>query len=107
MALTSEIENKNELDCLRAIVQGLYNIGAAPVLNSNRPAQSRLETGTTPLTGNFSAILIVTNAVFTLLGGMSGDSVAGVTFPAGVTLYGNFTAVTLASGSIVLYTLPS
>lgn len=62
-----------------------------------------LKTGTSVNAGTFGAILIVSAAVFTTLAGMGGDSVSGVTFPAGVTIYGSFTTVTLASGSIVLY----
>lgn len=67
------------------------------------PRKVQLETGTTVNTGSIYAITIVSAAVFTTLTGMSGDTLAGVTFPAGITIYGNFTVVTLASGSALLY----
>lgn len=73
------------------------------------PGSTTLETGSTALTAAdvnspFVAINIIADAVFTLLTGMSGDTVAGVTFAAGTWIYGKFTAVTLASGKAVLYT---
>lgn len=68
------------------------------------PRASLLETGTTAHTGLACfAITMVADTVFTTLTGMTGDSVAGVTFSAGVTIYGNFSAVTLASGAAVIY----
>lgn len=67
------------------------------------PAKTILETGTTNITGPIFAITIIADAVFSVLTGMDGDTLAGVTFTAGITLYGNFTSVTLASGSIVVY----
>lgn len=63
----------------------------------------QLIANTTVTTGTFVAITIITNAVFTTLTG----SIAGMdstTFPAGVTLFGNFTTVTLASGKVIAYT---
>jgi hypothetical protein len=72
----------------------------------NRTYQATLETGTTALTGTWIGFTTITATVFTTLTGMGGDALAGVTFPAGVTYWGNFTAVTLASGSVVLYESP-
>lgn len=71
------------------------------------PSRTVLETGTTAHTGLACfAITILSDVVFTTLTGMSGDALTAVTFPAGITIYGNFTAVTLASGSAVLYLTP-
>ena len=72
----------------------------------NQTYQATLETGTTALTGNWSAIAILTDAVCTTLTGMNGDALTAITFPKGLTIYGNFTAVTLESGKIVLYEAP-
>lgn len=50
----------------------------------------------------WGAIDILTDTVFTsLTGTMTGY--AGVTYPAGKILYGRFTALQLASGSVIAY----
>ena len=72
------------------------------------PSKTVPETGTsTHTTASLGlpcfAISFVTATVFTTLTGMSGDSIAGVTFPAGLTIFGQFSEVTLASGSVVIY----
>lgn len=80
---------------------------AFPTANPNTPAiptTPTLVTTTAVNTGRWTSILVVTAAVFTTLTGMGGASVAGVTFPAGAYLYGNFTTVTLASGAVTLFT---
>ncbi len=68
------------------------------------PARTFLETGTTAHTGlNCFAITCIADTVFTTLTGLSGDSLSAITFPSGVTIYGNFTAITLSSGKIIFY----
>lgn len=68
------------------------------------PGKTTIETGTTALTGlRAFAITMLADTVFATLTGTSGDAVTGATFPKGMTLYGNFTAVTLTSGSVVIY----
>jgi len=61
-------------------------------------------TARTPGTGNFwIALIVLTDAVFTLLTndvGLDGNAITGVTFPKGSLIYGRFTAITLASGSL-------
>lgn len=70
------------------------------------PKKTILETGTTVHTGLACfAIACVTDVTFTTLVGLTGDSVSGVTFPKGLTIFGNFNEVTLASGSALFYTL--
>lgn len=68
------------------------------------PSYTLLESGTTAHSGiPCFAIACVTDVTFTTLAGLGGDSVAAVTFPAGMIIYGNFSAVTLASGTALLY----
>lgn len=68
------------------------------------PSKSTLETGTTALTGlHCFAFVIINDAVFTTLTGMSGDALTAISFKAGTLVEGNFTAITLASGAIVIY----
>lgn len=61
------------------------------------------ETGTTPITGRFYAIQILNDTEFAVLTDTlaSGDSLVGKTIPAGITLFGNFTAFTLVTGGVV------
>lgn len=69
------------------------------------PNKTKLVTDTTAQTGLACfAVQIVADTVFSTLTGMTGASVSGITFPAGQILYGNFSAVTLASGKVILYT---
>ncbi len=77
------------------------------VVNSTYSAT--LVTDTTAVTGSFIAFQVLTDAVFTVLTGLTvntGSTIGGGTFPKGSVIFGNFTAATLASGSIVLYSPP-
>ena len=68
------------------------------------PGKVTLETSTTALTGlKCFAITMLADTVFSVLTGMGGDAIADATFPKGLTIYGNFTAVTASSGSYVVY----
>lgn len=67
---------------------------------------------TTPVTGTFRAIMVLSAAVFTTLtsqghttNGAVTQSVAADygTIPVGVMIYGTFTAITLASGKVIAY----
>jgi len=70
-----------------------------------------LVTGTTAITGNFKAIHVLADAAFTTLtSDITKDgattAAAGADFGTvyqGTTLYGKFTAVTLTSGTVLLY----
>jgi hypothetical protein len=69
---------------------------------------ARREAGTTARTGNWSAIQCLTETTFTTLTGYSLDGTwTGVAFPAGTVIYGNFTAFTLTSGSVIAYNAPA
>jgi hypothetical protein len=58
--------------------------------------------GTSAQTGQWKAIQVVSNAVFSsLTGNVSG--LTGATIPAGTTIYGIITAFTLSSGSVLAY----
>lgn len=63
------------------------------------------ESGTTSVTGSFGAIQVLADAVFTSLtaSNWSGDTLASLSVPAGITLFGGFTAFQLTSGRVVAY----
>lgn len=60
---------------------------------------------TTTVTGVFFSVQMVTDTVFTTLTDTTdtGGPLAGLTIPAGVTLYGNFTSIKLTSGACRAY----
>lgn len=63
-------------------------------------------TNTTAVTGgNFRAITMLADTVFSVLTetGVTGQSMTSITLPAGLTIFGNFTAYTLASGAVRAY----
>lgn len=60
---------------------------------------------TSPVTGNWTEIRVITATVFTTLTG-NVTNVGSTSFPVGAVLNGRFTAITLASGSIVAYHAP-
>jgi hypothetical protein len=61
---------------------------------------------TTATKGSWSAIQVISDAVFTLLTG-NVTGYASVTIPAGTVLFGRFSAITLASGTVLAYTRPT
>jgi len=74
-----------------------------------------VETGTTAITGkSIVAIQFIEDTIFTVLTpadttngygvpAANGDTLASITLPAGMTIYGRWTAFTLASGKIIAY----
>lgn len=69
-------------------------------------------TTTTPVTGVFTSILVLSNAVFTTLTSQGHTKDGSVTqavaadygtVNAGTVLYGTFTAITLTSGKVIAY----
>lgn len=66
---------------------------------------------TTVRTGNWFAIQIIADVIFTTITEVSAEGTAdmasGITYPAGIILYGHFTAITLASGTAKAYKIPS
>lgn len=78
--------------------------------NFNGESGAVIESGTTAITGYFNAITFISDTVFSLLTpapnySFSTDTISGITFPAGLTIYGKFTAFTLTSGSVIAYKL--
>lgn len=63
------------------------------------------ESGTTAVTGGFCAIHVIAEAVFSALDWpeLSGDTLTGVTIPAGTTIFGEISGFTLTSGSVLAY----
>ncbi|MFB2832946.1 hypothetical protein [Floridanema evergladense] len=60
---------------------------------------------TTERTGEWKAITVIENATFTALtvANWDGSATTGIVVGAGVTLFGEFTKIKLASGRIVAY----
>jgi hypothetical protein len=63
---------------------------------------SQTITGTSAQTGDWVAIVGVTPFSFTTLTGTHSGS-SGVTYPAGHVIYGRFSAITLATGTVDAY----
>ena len=59
---------------------------------------------TDQINGHYSAIQCITDAKFAVLAGnlIDGNPI-GITFPAGTIIQGDFTAIALASGSVLAY----
>tara|TARA_B100000519_G_scaffold199463_1_gene210728 strand:+ start:892 stop:1146 length:255 start_codon:yes stop_codon:yes gene_type:complete len=68
-------------------------------------AGATFESGTNSVGGEFCAILVVEDAVFTSLSWpeLAGDAITGVTIPAGVTIYGQINDFKLTSGKVLAY----
>ena len=64
-----------------------------------------VETGTTAVTGDFSAITVLDDATFSAITAqnLTGDVITGFAIPKGITLFGRFTEFTLTSGKVIAY----
>ena len=71
------------------------------VINNNLNG-GQVINNTTPVTGNWTEIRVITAAVFTTLTGNL-TNVGSTSFPVNAVINGRFTAITLASGSVVAY----
>ena len=84
----------------------VFNEGA-PGLYANSDGQKGVvvTTNTSPVVGNFSKITILADANFSALTekNASGQAMTGFVIPAGLTLFGDFTGYTLASGKVRAY----
>jgi hypothetical protein len=85
---------------------------AAAVYDTNQVGANgfNLISTTNTLTGGpFNQIVAITNTVFTGITAVNGTqynsniSIGSVTFPAGFTISGSFSAIKLASGSVLVY----
>lgn len=76
------------------------NLNGGQVINNTTPVTAAAGT-------NWTEIRVITATVFTTLTGSPGiTNVGSTSFPVGTVLNGRFTAITLASGSIVAYHAP-
>jgi hypothetical protein len=75
---------------------GRESLGKAGAVSKN---------GTTAVSGNFGAIQVLADATFSALTATNwtGDSLANLVVPAGVTIFGDFTGFTLSSGRVLAY----
>lgn len=66
-----------------------------------------VETGTTPITGNFSRIEVLTTATFSAFAenNAAGDAMTGFAIAAPAIIRGNITSFTLTSGAVRAYRL--
>jgi hypothetical protein len=60
---------------------------------------------TTAITGNFAAIQVIADAVFSAMTALNSTvgGLVGATLTAGTIIYGPFTSFTLASGKVIAY----
>ena len=87
-----------------ALTDAQLRATSVPVLDKNGKAGVTITTGTGAVTGTFTAIQCITDTVFTTLTETGATGSLGSTIvPAGMTLFGNFTAYTLASGVVRAY----
>lgn len=81
--------------------------GVHAVATSDSGGQSgvRVTTNTTAVTGAFSSIQVLEDANFSAFTetGATGQAMTGFVIPAGVTLFGQITGYTLASGKVRAY----
>ena len=61
-------------------------------------------TDTAAHTGDFDAITAVAAAVAALVSSTITGTLSAVDIPAGVTIFGRFSSITLASGKVIAYT---
>ncbi len=83
-----------------------YSSALGATLGGNYGGNGAVYTSdTNAVTGKFTAITAVAAAVFTSLtaSDWTGNSTASIPLPAGMTIYGNFTGYTLASGKVIAY----
>jgi len=82
----------------------IYALGSSRTGTAYDSAVATNTSNTSAITGTFRAITIINDAVFSLLTDTgSTGALTGLTIPAGVTLFGNFTAYTLTSGAVRAY----
>lgn len=83
------------------------NIGGKPhktSLDVNGSASATITTNTAAVTGNFTAITVLNDAVFSsLVRDNTIGSIGSITIPAGVTIFGSITSYQLTSGAVIAY----
>lgn len=78
---------------------------AEVVVDGGGQAGCHTETGTSAVTGSFTSITILSDAIFTTFtdAGEVGDGLVGATIPAGITLFGQISAFQLSQGKVRAY----
>jgi len=111
--LTTEKYRHLALEALQALAGTsgveINNDAGSPIPTKDHNAASAGSTffnDTTARTGNWYCIQVLANTVFTTLTDSTrgGSAISTFSFPAGTIFFGNFTAITLASGTIIAYT---
>lgn len=84
-------------------LQGIKNLGEKG--NGSHGARFISDTAAHTAAGGWNAITFIENTVFDTLtcGNWSGNTFTSETFPEGLTIYGNFTSITLTSGACIAY----
>ena len=80
--------------------------GSAPgVVDAGADYGTVNTTNTAAVAGNFRAVQILADAVFSAFAeaGATGQAITGITLPAGLILYGRITGYTLTSGAVRAY----
>jgi hypothetical protein len=90
--------------------QGSLAISAQNVADVNRRSGGVIIGGTTAVTGKFGEIYALSATVVAALtsvspGQLTGDATA-LPIPAGSSIFGNFTSITLTSGKVIAYNQP-
>jgi hypothetical protein len=90
--------------------QGSLAISAQNVSEVSMRSGGKIITGTTEVTGKFGAIqalsATVVAAATTVSPGKLVGTMAALPIPAGTTIFGNFTSITLTSGTVIAYNQP-
>lgn len=84
----------------------MFNSGIAMLYGALAQYGSTAFADTTARTGTWFAVTVIEDAVFAIITDATRTGTAdltGVTFSAGTTIYGSFTAITLTSGTIIAY----
>ena len=84
-------------------LQGIKNLGEKG--NGSHGAHFISDTDTHTAAGGWNAITFIENTVFDAItvNNWSGDTITSETFPEGLTIYGNFSSIDLASGACIAY----
>lgn len=101
----TDVSGRTEVSAPRLVKDMNDGSFADTVVNRDGQAGCTVETGTTAVTGNYFAIQILADATFSTLTDTSadGDAMTGFVIPAGITLFGKFTAFTLTLGRVRAY----
>lgn len=79
-------------------------VGSMPIRDVGGAGAATITTNTVAVAGNFSAITVIADAVFTSLNrANTNGSFGSVAVPAGITIFGKISGYQLASGAVIAY----